>query len=59
LNNKFYMDQNVKRKLDQEEGRRMKSGRGVRQGFCLSPILLNFTANTLLRRLLKALVTSK
>jgi hypothetical protein len=32
------MDQSVKIKLDQEETKIVKTGRGVRQG-CLSPIL--------------------
>ena len=41
LINQLYMDQSVKLKLDQAETRRVKSGRGVRQGCCLSPILLN------------------
>jgi len=36
------MDQGVKLKLDQEETRRVHTGRGVRQGCCLSPILFNW-----------------
>jgi hypothetical protein len=33
------MDQSVKQKLDEGETRRVKTGRGVRQGLCLLPIL--------------------
>jgi hypothetical protein len=35
------MGQSVKVKLDQGETRSVKTGRGVRQGCCLSPILFN------------------
>jgi hypothetical protein len=38
---KFYMDQSVKLKLGQGETRSLMTGRGVRQGCCLSPILFN------------------
>jgi hypothetical protein len=41
LISKLYMDQSTKLKLDQGETRNVKIGRGVRQGCCLSPILLN------------------
>jgi hypothetical protein len=41
LISKLYMDQSVKIKLDQGETRSVKTGRGVRQGCCLSPILFN------------------
>jgi len=45
------MDQNVKLKVDQGETRSVKIGRGVRQGCCLSPIMLtvwhrSFTFNS-------------
>jgi hypothetical protein len=35
------MDQCVKLKLDQREARKVKTGGGVRQECCLSPILFN------------------
>jgi hypothetical protein len=35
------MDQSVKLKLEQAETRRLKTGGGVRQGCCLSPIPIN------------------
>ena len=41
LISQFYVDQSVKLKLDQAETRRVKSGREVRQGCCLSPIIFN------------------
>jgi hypothetical protein len=41
LISKLYMEQSVKIRLDQEEARSVKIGRGVRQGCCLSPILFN------------------
>jgi hypothetical protein len=41
LISKLYMEQSVKIRLDQEETRSVKTGRGVRQGCCLSPILFN------------------
>jgi len=41
LISKLYMDQSVKLKLDQEKTRCVKIGREVRQGCCLSPILIN------------------
>jgi len=41
LISKFYMDQSVKRKLDQWKTRSVKTGRGVRQGRYLSLILFN------------------
>jgi hypothetical protein len=36
------MDESVKLKLDQGETGSVKTGRGVRKGCCLSPILSNF-----------------
>jgi len=35
------MDQSVKARMDRGETRRMKIGRGIRQGFCLSLSLFN------------------
>jgi retron-type reverse transcriptase len=59
LVSKMDMEQSVKVRLDQGETRSVKIGRGVRQGWCLSPILFNYTASTLRRELLKGLETSK
>jgi hypothetical protein len=56
---RLYMDQSVKLKLDQGETRSMKTGRGVTQGCCLLPILFNLYSDTLPRKLLKGLETSK
>jgi hypothetical protein len=39
---KLYMDQSVKLGLYQRETRNVKTGRGVTQGCCLSPILSKF-----------------
>jgi retron-type reverse transcriptase len=55
----LYMTQNVKVRLNRGETRSVKIGRGVRQGCWLSPILFNFTANALPRKLWKGLETSK
>jgi hypothetical protein len=41
LINNFYMAQSVKIRLNRGETRSVKTGRGVGQGCCLSPILLN------------------
>jgi hypothetical protein len=41
LISKLYMEQSVRIRLDQRETRSVKIGRGVRQGYCLSPILFN------------------
>jgi hypothetical protein len=56
---KLYMDQGVNLKLDRGETSSVKTGRIGRQGCCLSPILFNFTANTLPKKLLKGLETSE
>jgi hypothetical protein len=62
LISKLYMDQSVKLKLDQEETRKVKTGRGVIQRCCLSPVLLNLYSEYPTKaalQLLKALKTSK
>jgi len=41
LISKLYMAQHIKVRLNQGETRNVKTGRGVRQGCCLSPILFN------------------
>jgi hypothetical protein len=41
LISKLYMDRNVKVRLDQGLTKSVKTGRGVRQGCCLSPLLFN------------------
>jgi hypothetical protein len=41
LISKLYMDQSVKVRLDQGVTKSVKIGRGVRQGYCLSPLLFN------------------
>ena len=38
---KLYMDQCVEVLLDQQVTRSVKTGRGVKKGCCLSPLLLN------------------
>ena len=57
LINQLYVDQSVKLKLDQAETRRVKTGRGVRQGCCCQ-FCSTCTVNTLTRKLKKALETS-
>jgi hypothetical protein len=54
LISRLYMNE-----LDKGATRRVKTGRGGRQGCCLSPILFEFTANTLPRKLFKGFETSK
>jgi len=43
----LYTAQSVKVRLNQGETRSMKTGRGVRQGWCLSPILFNLYSECL------------
>jgi hypothetical protein len=52
LINRLYMAQRVKLKLDHGETSRVYTGRGVRQGCCLSPILFNWYSE---RKLLNSL----
>jgi len=45
---KLYMNQDVKVRLDQWETRSVKTGRGVRQGCCLSQILFKLVSEYLI-----------
>ena len=49
----LYMAQNVKVRLNRGETRIVKSGRGVRQGCCLSPILFNLYSECLTKEALE------
>ena len=42
IDQRIYVDQGVKVRLDQQESRSVNTERGVRQRCCLSPILFNF-----------------
>jgi hypothetical protein len=46
------MDQKVKVRLDKRETRSVQTGRGVRQGCCLSPILFNLYSECLTKEAL-------
>jgi len=49
----LYMAQSVKVRMNQGETRRVKIGRGVRQGCCLSPILFNLYSKCLTKEALE------
>jgi len=49
----LYMAENVKVRLNRGETRSVKIGRGVRQGCCLSPILLNLYSEFLTKEALE------
>jgi hypothetical protein len=53
LISKLYMEQSVKIRLDRGETRSVKIGRGVRQGCCLSPIVLNLYSEYLTKEALE------
>ena len=53
LNSNLYMDQSVKVRLNRGEARSVKIGRGVRQGCCSSPILLNLNSECLTKKALE------
>ena len=49
----LYMAQSVKARLNRGKTRSVKIGRGVRQGFCLSPIVLNAYSECLTKEALE------
>jgi hypothetical protein len=51
----LYMAQSVQVRLNREETRSVKIGRGVRQGCCLSPILYNLYSEYLTKEALEGL----
>jgi hypothetical protein len=53
LISKLYMEQSVKIRLDQGKMRSVKTGRGVRQGCCLSPIPFNLYSEYLTKEALE------
>jgi hypothetical protein len=55
----LYMAQSVKVRLNQGETRSVTTGREVRQGCCLSPILFNLYSEYLTKEALEGLGTSK
>ena len=52
LISEWYMDQKVKVRLDRGEKRSVQTGRVVRQGCCLSPILFNLYSEFLIKEAL-------
>jgi hypothetical protein len=55
----LYMDQSVKAWQDKGETRNMKIARGVRQGYCLSPILFNLYSEYLTKEAFEGFGYSK
>jgi len=51
----LYMAQSVKVRLNRGETRSVKNGRGVRQGYCLPPILFNLYSEYLTKEALEGL----
>jgi len=51
----LYMAQSVKVRLNREETKIVKIGRGVRQGCCLSPILFNLYGEYVTKEALEGL----
>ena len=50
---KLYMGHSVKLKVDQRATRRVKTGREIRQGCCLSPVLFNLYSEHLTKKAVK------
>jgi hypothetical protein len=50
----LYMAQSVKVRLNRGETRSVKTGRGVRQGRCLSPILFNLNSECITKEALES-----
>jgi len=55
LISKLYMYQRIKVRLDRGETRSVQIGRGVRQGYCLSPIQFNLYSKCLTKKALDRL----
>jgi len=55
LISKLYMDQRVKVRLDRGEKRSVQIGRGVRQGYCLSPVLFSLYSECLTKEVVDGL----
>jgi hypothetical protein len=53
LISKLALDQSIKVRLNQEETRSVKIGRGARQGFCFSPLLFIVYSEYLAREALE------
>jgi len=53
LINNLYMAQSVKVRLNRGKTRSVKTGRGVRQGCCLSPILFNLYSKSITKEALE------
>ena len=53
LNSNWYTAQGVKVRLNREETRSVKIGRGVRQGCCLSPVLFNLYSECITKEALE------
>jgi hypothetical protein len=51
----LYMAESVKVRLNRREAKTVKTGRGVKQGCCLSPILLNLYSEYLTKEALEGL----
>jgi hypothetical protein len=52
---KFYTNESVTLRMDQEDTRSVKIGRAVRQGCCLSPNLFNLYSEYLTKKALESL----
>jgi len=59
LISRLYVDQSIKLKLDHGKTRIVTSGRGVRQGCCMSPIPFNSYSEYLTKKALEGFVDFK